>query len=265
MAKTLVTNELWERIKDLLPEPFIPGAKGGRPGADNRVVLEGILFVLKTGIRWQDLPAQFEVSGMTCWRRLRLWQRLGVWQALHLRLLEELRQADKLDFRRASVDSSFVRAIGGGEQTGPNPTDRRKLGSKHHLLVDAHGIPLAVVVTAANRPDVLEIISLVVEIPEVGGKPGRPRQRPDKLYADRAYDSEPVRRILRWLGITPWIARRHTAHGSGLGVYRYVVERTLGWLHNFRRLRIRYDRQVMMQTAFLQVACCLICLRQLLA
>lgn len=265
MAKPLVTDELWERIEDLLPEPFTPGPKGGRPGSDNRLVLEGILFVLKTGIRWEDLPAQFEVSGMTCWRRLRLWQSLGVWEALHLRLLKELRQADKLDFSRASVDSSFARAIGGGEQTGSNPTDRGKLGSKHHVVVDANGIPLAVTVTAANRPDVLEIIPLVVDIPEVGGKPGRPRQRPDELYADRAYDSDPVRKILRWLGIRPKIARRNTEHGSGLGVYRYVVERTLGWLHNFRRLRIRYDREAMMQTAFLQAACCLICLRQLIS
>ena len=132
-------------------------------------------------------------------------------------------------------------------------------------MVDANGSPLAVTVTAANRPDVLEIIPLVVDIPEVGGKPGRPRQRPDELYADRAYDSDPVRKILRWLGIRPKIARRNTEHGSGLGVYRYVVERTLGWLHNFRRLRIRYDREAMMQTAFLQAACCLICLRQLIS
>jgi transposase len=81
------------------------------------------------------------------------------------------------------------------------------------------------------------------------------------LQGDRGYDSEPVRRILRWLGITPLLGKRNTEHGSGLGVYRWFVERTISWLHSFGRLRRRLDRLTEIQEAFLRLACALICLR----
>src|SRR5271157_5436255 len=93
--------------------------------------------------------------------------------------------------------------------------------------------------TAANVPDVNPMIPLVDAIPPVRGKPGRPRRRPASLYGDRGYDSDPHRRKLRRRGIRPYIARRRTPHGSGLGTYRWYVERTLSWLHNFGRLRVR--------------------------
>lgn len=91
------------------------------------------------------------------------------------------------------------------------------------------------------------------------GKVGRPRRRPERLQGDRGYDSEPQRRILRHLGIQPVLAKRNTPHGSGLGKYRWVVERTLSWFHQFRRLRVRYERRDEMHEAFLTLACVLIC------
>ena len=183
MARQMLTDDLWKRIKDLLPRPSSPGPRGGRPPVDNRTALAGILFVLNAGIRWEDLPIQFGCSGMTCWRRLRDWNEAGVWQKLHEVLLAELNAADKLDWSRAVIDSGSVRAMGGGEKTGPNPTDRAKPGTKHHVITDAQGVPLAISVTAANRPDVMEIIPLTVNIPPVKGRRGRPRQRPDSLQA----------------------------------------------------------------------------------
>jgi len=126
-----------------------------------------------------------------------------------------------------------------------NPTDRARAGSKHHLLVEAQGVLLAVRSTGANRHDVMEIIPLVVGIQPVTGKPGRPKRRPPELYADRAYDSNDVRWIVWWLGIRPVVAERNTEHGSSLGRFRWVVERTVGWLHNFKRLRIRWERVAM--------------------
>lgn len=150
-----------------------------------------------------------------------------------------------------------------GEKTGPNPTDRRKLGSKHHVITDAKGIPLAARLTGANRHDVTQLLPLVAAIPPVRGQPGRPRRRPDQIQGDRAYDSEPHRKALRLLGIRPVLARRSTEHGSGLGVYRWVVERTLAWLHQFRRLRIRYERRADIHEAFLSLGCSLICFRRL--
>jgi transposase len=97
-------------------------------------------------------------------------------------------------------------------------------------------------------------------MPNVGGKPGPKRQLPERLQGDRGYDSEPVRQLLRWLGITPVLARRNTEHGSGLGVLRWFVERTISWLHSFGRLRRRLDRHTELQEAFLALSCSLICL-----
>ena len=84
--------------------------------------------------------------------------------------------------------------------------------------------------------------------------------RPDEVYAERAYDSQPARDLLNWLGITPHLPKRGNEHGSGMGVHRWVVERTIGWLHNFRRLRTRYDRREDIHHGFLGAAKSLICL-----
>ena len=122
MAKPLLPDELWAIIQPMLPE-HAPGAKGGRPRLDDRKVLTGILFVLKTGIGWEDLPAEMGCgSGMTCWRRLRDWQQDGTWWKVHAELLRRLDDAGRIDWSRAAVDSSSVRAVFGG--TTPAPTLR---------------------------------------------------------------------------------------------------------------------------------------------
>jgi transposase len=108
---------------------------------------------------------------------------------------------------------------------------------------------------------VTQLIPLVDAIPPIGGKVGRPVRRPGELYADRAYDSDPHRRQLAQRGIAPEIAERNTEHGSGLGIFRWVVERTISWLHQFRRLRIRYERRADIHLAFLTLGCILICHR----
>src|SRR5918911_90964 len=116
MAKPLVDDDLWEVVKLLLPEPKPrPKRHPGRKPLDNRKALAGILFVLKTGIPWEDLPQEMGCgSGMTCWRRLRDWQAAGVWQRLHEVLLEVLHGADRIDWSRAVIDSASVRAVFGG-------------------------------------------------------------------------------------------------------------------------------------------------------
>lgn len=263
MAKPLVTDKLWDRAGSLFPK-HEPSPLGGAPRIEDRKCLTGILFVLKTGIPWEDLPQEMGCgSGMTCWRRLKEWHEAGVWEKLHQILLDELEEAHKIDFSRAAVDSGSVRAVGGGEKTGPNPTDRRKLGSKHHVLTDANGIPLCVKLTAANRHDVTQLDDLVDDVPPKGGDPKTPRKKPKRVFGDRAYDSEPHRERLRKKGIKPFLAKRGEEHGSGLGVYRWVSERTIGWLHNFRRLRTRFDRSPEIHEAFLFLACGLICLKAL--
>ena len=125
MAKPLLPDGLWAIIEPLLPQRD-PNPKGGRPRLPDRAALTGILFVLKTGIGWEDLPAEMNCgSGMSCWRRLRDWQLDGTWDRVHAVLLERLRDAGKLDWSRCVVDSSSVRAVFGGSI----PAKTRRIGA----------------------------------------------------------------------------------------------------------------------------------------
>lgn len=128
MAKPLVTDELWNEVEPLLPRPKPRRFRfPGRKPLDNRKALTGILFVLKTGIGWEDLPQEMGCgSGMTCWRRLRDWQEAGVWQKLHELFLAKLQEADQIDWSRAVVDSASVRAICGGKKRAPTRLTRPK-------------------------------------------------------------------------------------------------------------------------------------------
>lgn len=147
----------------------------------------------------------------------------------------------------------------GGEETGPNPTDKGKPGSKHHLLVDRKGIPLTLLLTAANVHDSKVLDDLLDSIPAIPGPRGRPRFRPDKLHADKGYDYPRCRRSCRKRGIRPRIARRGIEPKDRLGRHRWVVERTHAWRGKFRRLRIRDERRADIHLAFLNLGCALIC------
>ncbi|WP_243830307.1 IS5 family transposase [Caballeronia sp. SBC1] len=261
MDKPIIDDELWKRIEPLLPQPKPRREKyPGRKPVPDRAALSGILFVLRTGLRWRDLPAEMGCgSGVTCWRRLRDWQEAGVWDRLHELLLAELRAVDQIDFSRVILDSSSVRAIGAGPKTGPNPVDRGRPGSKHHVATDANGVPLSIILTGANRNDITQLLPLIDAIPPIRGIRGRPLKKPQVVYADRGYDSDVHRQKLRDRGIKPVLAKRRSEHGSGLGKYRWVVERTHAWFHNFHRLRVRYERLAKIHEAFLKFAACLIC------
>jgi transposase len=120
MAKLLVTNDLWAAIEPLLPK-HRPGPKGGKPRVPDRVCLTGILFVLKTGIPWEDFPHEMGCCGMTLWNRLHEWHQAGVWARLHRLLLDRLRETDRIDWSRAAIDSASVRAVGGATKRAPIP------------------------------------------------------------------------------------------------------------------------------------------------
>ena len=131
MGKVLVPDELWELVEPLLPQhPYIPGV--GKPRISDRICLTGILFVLKTGIPWEDFPQEMGCCGMTLWNRLHEWMKAGVWEKLHRLLLDRLRGAEEIDFSRVIVDSSSIRAVHGGKKqalarwtagkAGPNTT-----------------------------------------------------------------------------------------------------------------------------------------------
>jgi transposase len=150
-----------------------------------------------------------------------------------------------------------------GALTGPSPVDRARIGSKHHLLTESGGIPLAIRLTGGHRNDVTQLLPLVDGVGPVRGKVGRPRQRAERVIADRGYDHDKYRRELRKRGVKPVIARRGRAHGSGMGRERWVVERTFAWLHNLRRLRTRYERHAEPHLAFMLLGCAVVCQRRL--
>ena len=125
-----ISAALYKRIEPLLPV-VTPSAQGGRPRLSNELALNGILFVLRTGIPWEDLPQELGWgSGMTCWRRLRDWQAAGVWHRLHLALLAELRSADKLDFSRVSMDGASVASPRGARTLAPTPRTGASLAAR---------------------------------------------------------------------------------------------------------------------------------------
>jgi transposase len=151
-----------------------------------------------------------------------------------------------------------------GALTGPNPTDRGKNGSKRHVVCDGQGTPLAITHTGANVHDSQQAIPLIDAIPSIKRPGGGRRKRPDAAFADRAYDAEQKIRVpLRERGIRPFIAKRNTEHGSGLGVHRCVVEWVFSWLFQNRRLRLRYEKRADIHTALLTIGCLLICWNRL--
>lgn len=261
MATAHMPEEFYDLLAHHLPAENPVGPQGGRPRVSHRVVIRILWFVLVTGTRWEDVPQELGCSGRTAHRRLREFEEAGIWDRLHADLLRLLRKEGKLDPEVVIIDGVYVRAFGGGEDTGPSPVDRRKPGTKHTLLVDQNGVPLAIRTAGANESDHQQIIPLVLQFPKVGGKPGRPRELPEELYADRGYDSEGTRWILRWLGIEPKIAKRKTPHGSGLGKVRWVVERTISWVKGLRRMRVRYDRLGVIRDAWTTLAASVICFR----
>jgi transposase len=264
MTYPLVSEDLWEAIAPLLPkEP--PKPKGGRPRVPDWAALGGIVFVLRTGC-----PLAAAAEGARLRQRLDL---LATAPRLAggRRLGEAARAAAGLAGRRGGhrLEPRQRRqperpGQKGGEATGPNPTDRGKPGSKYHLVVDKRGIPLAVRLSAANAHDATQLLPLVDQIPPIigpRGRPGRPRKRPAKLHADKAYDASTLRRALRARGITPRIARRGIDSSERLGRHRWVVERTLAWLLGCRRLGVRYERRADLLQGLLHLACALVCVR----
>src|SRR6266536_2929915 len=150
-----------------------------------------------------------------------------------------------------------------GDHVGANPVDRGKPGSKLHLVSERGGLPLTAAVTAANVNDTLLFEALLDDVPAVLTPARRRRCRPDKVDADKAYDSAANRAYLRRRGIKPRIARRGVDASSRLGRHRWRIERTLSWLSCYRRLAVRWDRDSERWFGFVLLACALVCFKRL--
>jgi transposase len=253
LVDRLLPDALWQRIQPLLP-PAPARPRGGVPRrVPDRNCVAALIFMARTSTPWSLLPAK-ELgcgSATTCWRRLDEWAKAGVFEQLQAVLLDELGEAGRIDLERVSVDSFSLRV------------DRGKAGSKLHLAGEAGGLPLAVILSAANANDSTMLEAVLDDIPPIRMPTGRRRRRPGKVHADKAYDHRRCRAYLRRRGIRPRIARRMIESSARLGRYRWTIERTGAWLGGWRRLRIRYERSSERFYALAMLACSVICFNTL--
>jgi transposase len=266
MSRIHRTDKQWAFIRPNLPPP----ARTGRPRADDRRTIDGILYVLITGCRWQDLPREYGAP-TTVWRRLKRWGEEGLWERIWRAALATLDGCGQLDWSMAFLDGSFVPAKKGGDKVG---LTRKGKGTKWMLVVDGNGLPLGFHLDRATTAEV-RLAERTLDTIRVMRPRGRPRQRPEKLVADRGYDSSSFRRALQRRGIrmcippkrrpASWRAKRGRPVLARAADYRrrYTVERSFAWLGNYRRLLIRWEHLFGVYRGFFVIALLHICLRRL--
>jgi transposase len=222
-------------------------------------VLDGVLWVLRTGAPWHDLPERYPPY-QTCHRRFQGWVRAGTLARMLAALCEDLRKRGGLDLSECFIDGTFVGAKKGGGCVGKTKCGK---GTKLMALADGYGLPLSVHAASASPHEVTLVTeTLATSFVE---------KKPERLIGDRAYDSDQLDAALEAEG-TEMIAphrrgrkKKKTQDGRKLRRYkrRWKVERLFAWLGNFRRLVIRYERRVENYLGFVRLGCMMILLRYL--
>ncbi|MEN3335515.1 MAG: putative transposase [Blastocatellia bacterium] len=268
-----LSDSFWERIKPLLPKPKsrLRGRGqyrrhiGGRPPADRRQVMAGILYVLRTGCQWNAAPKEFG-SGKTLHRYFQHWSRARVFKRMWRAGLQEYDEVKGLEWKWQAADGAITKAPLGGQATGKSPVDRAKCGTKRSLLVEAKGVPLALEVGPANRHDVKMLAAtldgIVVERPEPS------EQARQNLCLDKGYAGEPSRQEGQARGYEVHVPDKVNAKqkrkrkGGRRKARRWVVEVTHSWLNRFRRLLVRWEKKKANYLSMLYFACAIICWRK---
>lgn len=261
-ATFFISQTQYDWLAAALPEPV---GSTGRPAIPNNELLNGILFVLRTGCRWADIPASVCAHGYaSCWRRFNFWRKHGairlVWQHI-LRLLDHESQ---LDLSLGNLDGSLVQApryAGTGYDA-----QHHRYGTNISLLTEKNGLPLTNMTFKGSRQDIVAAEATMNKL-RVGAK-----RKVKELNADKGYDSKTFRRNMRRRGTKTNIPERQFKHRRKRGRkplydktkarFRAFVERTNAWLKAFRKLRYRYERKRGMFQAVVDLACLLICLRR---
>lgn len=188
--------------------------------------------------------------------RFQQWRAEGVFERLWHSGLIEYNTDIGLDLEWQSIDGAMTKAPLGGEQTGANPTDRGKKGTKRHLMTEAQGMPIGLVVTGAQRHDKTQVESVIDSIPF--RLPDPCEEAPQHFCADKGYDYRDVRALIGYLGYTSHIKSRGDEKEAlripGYRARRWVCERTHSWLNRFRRILIRWEKNVENYIAFLHLA-----------
>jgi transposase len=244
-----LTNEQWKRI-----EPIIVSST---PSRDPREVLNGILWILRTGAPWKDLPQRYPPY-QTCHRRFQQWVKQGVFRRIAQERVEDLNERGKIDIREAFIDGSFAPAKKGVLLSARQSAV--KVPRSWHT--DAAGLPVAAHVESAS-PHEVKLVGATIDSSFT-------QYAPDKLVGDKAYDSDKLdRQMLDERGVEMIAPHRRgrkkpkTQDGRKLRCYRrrWKVERLFAWLQNFRRLIVRYEYHVENFLAMVQLGCIKILLR----
>lgn len=250
-----ISDDQWEVLGPLLERPR--KSKFGRPRASAREVFEAILFVLHTGIQWKYLPRTFPPKS-TVHDYLKAWSRSDTFRQIFAAIISNLIQEGRVNLDECFIDATFAAAKGGGEAVG---LTRKGKGTKLQLVVDAKGVPLALSIDSADVGETAMVQQTLALADE--------DVQPQRLIGDRGYDSDALDRTLAELGIEMIAPNRsnrsQTQDGRPLRRYRnrWIVERTIAWIGNHRRLLTRHEKHASLFAAFATLGCLMIALRHL--
>ena len=266
MSRHNLTDLEWNTIRTFLPAERT--GKAGRPWKPHRQVINGILFVLRTGIPWEDLPAEFG-KHKTVYNRFCRWVKSGLWQRIFEALIDRLHNEGEIDFELWCVDGTVIRAhrvASGavrGELTSQENAEKHALGrsrggysTKLHVLTDGQGVPLGVIATPGQRNEAPEFEN-VMDACLINTF--RKANRPESLAADKAYSSKAIRNYIAKREIEDVIPTRSnetqkTAFNKSKYKLRNIVERAIGWLKEYRRVATRYEKNVENYLAMIHIA-----------
>jgi len=266
MSRHNLTDSEWKSIRSFLPAER--SGKAGRPWKPHRKVIDGILFVLHTGLPWEDLPSEFG-KYKTIYNRFRRWVKSGLWQRLFEALIAPFLKAGEIDFELWCVDGTVLRAhrVASGapktNETAKENAEKHGLGrsrggysTKLHFLTDGQGIPIGVIATAGQRNEAPEFEN-VMNACQINTF--RKNKRPDALAADKAYSSKKIRQFISKLGIEDVIpTRSNEKRNDDFDKQKYksknIFERAIGWIKEFRRGATRYDKILENYLAMVKIA-----------
>jgi len=260
------SDELWDMIQPILLE-FDPPAPTGRKRINQRAALDALIFRLRSGCQWNQLPDQFP-DDSSVHRTFQRWVSLGLLERIWAVMVESNYELGGVNWEWQSADAAMNKARLGGDKIGPNPTDRGKNGTKRSLLVEADGGPLAVVIDGANRHET-KLLSATIEAIVVE-RPQPTAEQPQHLCLDKGYDNPTGRKAVeehkyighvRKIGEEKLDERGEKKHPAR----RWVVERTLGWLSKCRAILVRWDKKSENYLGLIQLACGLLWYRRFYA
>lgn len=266
MSRHNLTDRVWKSIRVYLPAER--SGRAGRPWKSHRQVINGIVFVLRTGIAWADLPSEFG-KYKTVYNRFRRWVKSGLWQRIFENLIAGLLRDGEIDFEVWCVDGTVIRAHKAaagakkGRLTVEENATKQALGrsrggysTKLHLLTDGQGIPLAVTATPGQRNEGPEFPNLMAAC---SINMFRKANRPSAIAGDKAYNTKKIRAEIKQLDIEDVIPKnsnqiRDPKFDKKTYKLRNIVERSIGWIKENRRIATRYEKIIDNYLAMVHIA-----------